>query len=322
LQRRLKEQDMDEIDVLVIGRSCVDIISVVEQFPREDTKVPLLYSIMEGGGQGGTASCCIARLGGKVAYYGCLSNDNEGKFCLKRLQDFHVDTKFVEIVEDCKTPVAYIFITRESGKRTIIYERSTLPKLKSDRLAWMLTNPVKAILLDPEVTYLAKEVKSLAGDGVRIVYDCERWQKDMPDIMAVADYFIPDFEFLQTRELNLAGLSFDQQIVRLAEMINGCLVVTHGAEGAYFLYNDQLFHVPAPTVNVKDTTGAGDNFHAAFSMAVSLGYDLPASVKFSIAVASLSCREYGGRRGIPDLTEAHVLASTLEERIVSINHRR
>ena len=59
---------MEKIDVLVIGRSCVDIISVVEQFPREDTKILLLYRMMEGGGQGGTASCCIARLGGKVAY--------------------------------------------------------------------------------------------------------------------------------------------------------------------------------------------------------------------------------------------------------------
>jgi sulfofructose kinase len=278
--------------------------------------------MMEGGGQGGTASCCIARLGGKAAYYGHLGDDNEGRFCLKRLHDFQVDTRFVEVVQHGKTPVAYIFITHGSGDRTIIYEQSSLPKLRPDRLAHILANPVKAVLLDPEVTYLAKEVKSLAGDGVRIVYDCERWHKDMPDMMAAADYFIPNFEFLQTRELNLAGLSFDQRMIGLADMINGCLVVTHGAEGAYYLYQDQLHHVPAPTVNVKDTTGAGDNFHAAFSMSVSLGYDLPASVKFSVAVASLSCREYGGRLGIPGLTEAHALASTLEERVVAIKQTR
>jgi len=309
---------MEKIDVLVIGRSCVDIISVVEQFPREDTKVPLLYRLMEGGGQGGTASCCIARLGGKVAYYGHLGNDDEGRFCLKRLQDFRVDAKFVEIAEDGKTPVAYIFITRESGKRTIIYERSTLPELKPDRLAQIFINPVKVILLDPEVTYLAKDIKSLAGDGVSIVYDCERWHENMHDMMMVADYFIPNFEFLQTRELNLSGLSFDQQMFSLSEMINGCLVVTHGAEGAYYILQDQLFHIPAPTVEVIDTTGAGDNFHAAFSLAVSLDYDLSAAVKFSVAVASLSCRKYGGRQGIPDLSEAHALASTLEDRVVSI----
>ncbi len=313
---------MEKIDILVIGRSCVDIISVVEQFPREDTKVPLLYRMKEGGGQGGNASCCIARLGGKAAYYGHLGNDDEGKFCLKRLQDFHVETRYVKIMRDCATPVAYIFITRESGKRTIMYERSTLPELKLDRNLQMLINSVKVILLDPEVTYLAQDMKNVVGDGISIVYDCERWHKDMPHMMAVADYFIPNFEFLQTRELNLSGISFDQQIFHLAEMINGRLVVTHGAEGAYYVYNDQLLHVQAPTVTIKDTTGAGDNFHAAFSMAVSHGYDLPAAVKFSVAVASLSCREYGGRLGIPDLAEAHALAFTLEEQVASIKHSR
>jgi sulfofructose kinase len=308
---------MTDIDVLVIGRSCLDIIAVVEQFPGEDTKVPLLYRMMEGGGQGGTAACCIARLGGNVAYYGHLGADDEGSFCLKRLEDFQVDTRFVDVVQNGKTPVAYIIITRGSGNRTIIYEQNTLPKLRRDRLARILTNPISVILLDPEVTYLAKVVKVLAREGIRIVYDCERWNMDIPDMMVAADYFIPGVEFLQAGELNLTGLPFDQQIFRLAEMITGNLVVTRGAEGAYYVYKDQLLNVPAPTVEVKDTTGAGDNFHAAFSMAISKGYDLSTAVKFSVAVASLSCREYGGRRGLPDLTEAHELAGKLEKRVVT-----
>jgi sugar/nucleoside kinase (ribokinase family) len=313
---------MDKIDVLVIGRSCVDFIAVVEQFPREDTKVPLVYRMVEGGGQGGTASCCIARLGGKSAYYGHLGDDDEGRFCLKRLKDFQVDTRFVEFVQHGKTPVAYILITHGSGNRTIIYERNTLPQLKLDRLAQILTNPVTVILLDPEVTYLAQGIKKLVAEGIKIIYDCERWHDNMPDMMAAADYFIPSYEFLQARELIFDDLSFDQKMFRLAEMINGCLVVTHGAHGAYYLHKEHVIHVPAPAVSVKDTIGAGDNFHAAFSMAVSLGYDLSASVKFSVAVASLSCREYGGRQGIPSFAEANSLARTLDERVAAITKSR
>jgi len=313
---------MEKIDVLVIGRSCVDFIAVVEQFPREDTKIPLLYRMMEAGGQGGTASCCIARLGGKAAYYGHLGDDDEGRFCFKRLNDFQVNTRFVEFVPHGQTPVAYILITHGSGNRTIIYERNALPTLKPERLAQILINPIKVILLDPEVTYLAQDIKKLAGEGVRIIYDCERWHDNVPDMMATADYFIPNSEFLQIRELKLTDLAFDQKMFRLAEMINGCLVVTHGVHGAYYLHNDQVIHVPAPAVSVKDTIGAGDNFHAAFSTAVSFGYDLPSSVKFSVAVASLSCREYGGRQGIPSFAEAHLLARTLDERVVAIDHSR
>ena len=81
---------MDPFDVLVIGRSCLDIIAVVERFPAENQKAPLAFRLTDGGGQGGTASCCISKLGGSVAYVGRLGDDTEGKFCLKRLADFGV----------------------------------------------------------------------------------------------------------------------------------------------------------------------------------------------------------------------------------------
>ena len=80
---------MNNFDVLVIGRSCLDVIAVVNQFPLENQKLPLEFRLTEGGGQGGTASCCISRLGGKVAYVGKLGDDIEGKLCLKRLADYH-----------------------------------------------------------------------------------------------------------------------------------------------------------------------------------------------------------------------------------------
>ena len=50
------------------------------------------------------------------------------------------------------------------------------------------------------------------------------------------------------------------------------------------------------------------------ALAISRGYSLHEAVKLSVAVASLSCREYGGRNGIPEFSEAVNLAGTLERR--------
>lgn len=303
--------------VLVIGRSCVDIIAVIEQFPREDTKVPMVCRMREGGGQGGTASCCIARLGGTVVYCGHLGDDEEGRFCLRRLEDFGVDTRFVEVIPGGKTPIAYILVTRTGGSRTIVYEPSTLPRVHKDRLIDMRDIPFGVALLDPEVTYLIQDVKDLSGGKTRIVYDCERWNEYIPVAMVVSDYFIPSAEFLDAKELGLKGLSFFQQVFSLSRMISGTLVVTRGSEGAYYVCEDRLIHVSAPPVKVKDTTGAGDSFHGAFSFALSRGFDLSTAVKLSVAVASLSCREYGGRAGLPDFSQAWQLATTLSERVVA-----
>ena len=305
---------MNNIDVLVIGRSCLDYIAVVNQFPGENQKLPLEFRLTEGGGQGGTASWCIARLGGRVAYVGKLGGDDEGRFCLKRLEDFGVTMEFVEIVSGGKTPVAYVFITTGSGARSIIYERNTLPKLKMDARLKKLITQTRVALLDPEVTYLGGQLKKVAGGNVNVIYDSERWRDGIEDIMNTADYFIPSSEFLEAEELQFRDISFNQRILKLKNMVTGQLIVTRGEKGAYYIADDTLYHVAAPQINAVDTVGAGDNFHAAFALALAKGFDLHQSVKFSTAVASLSCREYGGRKGVPDWEQALAVAETLKER--------
>ncbi|UCD81835.1 MAG: hypothetical protein JSW26_10540 [Desulfobacterales bacterium] len=304
---------MKKIDVLVIGRSCVDYIAVVNRFPEENQKAPLEFRLMEGGGQGGTASCCISILGGQTVYVGKLGDDEEGRFCLKRLQAFGVSTEFIEIIPGGKTPSAYIFVTKATGDRTIIYERNTLPKIQMDPTIDALIRRSCVILLDPEVTYLGKELKRRTAEKIKIVYDCERWREGIEDIMATADYFIPSSDFLVSKELNFKGLSFSERIFRLNTMISGELIVTDGENGAYYIVNNRLYQIQAPEINAIDTIGAGDNFHAAFALALSKGFDLHRTVKFSVSVASLSCREYGGRKGIPDFEKALSVADKIQE---------
>ena len=305
---------MNHIDVLVIGRSCLDYIAVINQFPHENQKLPLEFRLTEGGGQGGTSSCCIARLGGKVAYVGKLGDDDAGRLCLKRLADFGVATEFVEIVNGGKTPIAYVFITAHSGARTIIYERNALPKIKMDTTLKNLVEQTGIALLDPEVTYLGGQLKKVAGTNVKVIYDSERWREGIEDIMNTADYFIPSSEFLEADELQFHDISFNQRILRLNTLVSGKLIVTHGEKGAFYITNDTLYQVLPPGVNAVDTVGAGDNFHAAFAMALAKGFDLHQMVKFAVAVASLSCREYGGRNGVPDWTQALAVAESLKEK--------
>ena len=305
-----------KIDILVIGRSCLDYIAVVNRFPEENRKAPLEFRLTEGGGQGGTASCCISRLGGDVAYYGKLGDDEEGRFCLQRLKDFGVATDFVQIVRGGKTPVAYIFVTAASGDRTIIYERNSLPRITLDKQLKTLAAQTEIMLLDPEVTYLGEELKAAAEGRAKIVYDCERWRQGMEKIMVAADYFIPSAEFLDSDRLKFGNISFRKKIAKLDGMVRGQLVITRGEKGAYYPVDDKLYRVMVPPVNTVDTIGAGDNFHAAFALALQKGFDLHRAVKFSVAVASLSCREFGGRNGIPQFEEAMQVANKLEEQVI------
>lgn len=305
----------ERLDVLVIGRACVDYIAVVETFPAEDMKATLDERMVEGGGQGTNTACCIAKLGGNVRYVGTVGDDEEGRFCIKRLHDFGVDTASVRILARETTPVAYIFVTRATGRRTIIYEPTRLPPLPVDDDLMALIATAHVLLLDPSVTYLAPELMALKQRPV-IVYDCERWKDGILDMMAVADYFIPSAVFLDDPVLALPGTVLQEKIVDLAHRIGGRLIVTDGEQGAYYLRDGVIFQVLPPAADIRDTTGAGDNFHAAFAMALSRGFDLPAAVKFAVAVATLSCRGYGGRAGLPDYREAMEAMQTVDETVL------
>ena len=310
----------ENIDVLVIGRSCLDTIAVINQFPAENQKVPLEFRLTEGGGQGGTASCCISRLGGTVAYVGKLGDDDEGRFCLQRLEKFGVATDFIEVVSGGKTPVAYVFVSAASGHRTIIYERNLLPRITINEQLIRLADRAQVVLLDPEVTYLGGPLKAATGGRIKIVYDCERWRPGLEDVMDTADYFIPSAEFLDSDRLNLGAIPFTQKVIKLNKLVTGQLVVTRGGKGAYYPAGDKLYQVAAPTVKAVDTIGAGDNFHAAFALALKKGFELHQAVKLSVAVASLSCREFGGRKGFPEMEEAMRVADKLKERVLDTGY--
>jgi len=112
------------------------------------------------------------------------------------------------------------------------------------------------------------------------------------------------------------GYTDDTPLTGRNERIYGNLIVTHAEDGAYYFDEDRLYHVTVPVVKAIDTIGAGDNFHAAFALALAKGFDLHRAVAFSVAVASLSCREYGGRKGVPKMNAALEVADTLADRMI------
>jgi ribokinase len=66
-----------------------------------------------------------------------------------------------------------------------------------------------------------------------------------------------------------------------------------GDEGALILNDDHDLVVPAPAVDVVDTTGAGDSFNAAFAVALGEGRPLVEAVRWGVAAGAYACRRLG-----------------------------
>jgi sugar/nucleoside kinase (ribokinase family) len=77
------------------------------------------------------------------------------------------------------------------------------------------------------------------------------------------------------------------------------VVETMGEQGCITADHDGVFHTPAFSVPVVDTTGAGDVFHGAYIVAMFHGWDTRRSALFASAAAAMKCGSLGGRAGIP-----------------------
>ena len=74
-----------------------------------------------------------------------------------------------------------------------------------------------------------------------------------------------------------------------------------GALGAEVYCDGQFIESPAFAVpgGCRDTTGAGDAFHAGFIYGMLRVEDLESCMKLGNAVAALKCRSLGGRTALP-----------------------
>ncbi len=83
----------------------------------------------------------------------------------------------------------------------------------------------------------------------------------------------------------------------------GTVIIKLGAQGCLLAESETTVLIPAPRVNVVDTTGAGDVFNAALAVASSEGASLVEACRFAVRAAALSVTRLGAQRSVPSRAE-------------------
>jgi sulfofructose kinase len=82
---------------------------------------------------------------------------------------------------------------------------------------------------------------------------------------------------------------------------------TLGEEGVLAWDGKNFHYAPAYCVNVVDTIGAGDTFHAGFIYGLLQGWALQRQLDFACAAAALNCTGMGARGGIQSVARIEKL---------------
>lgn len=299
----------NKVECVGLGLCALDYTFVVDRYPRLDDKIDTASFSRQGGGPVPTALCTLAKFGVPSSFVGKCGKDSDGKLLRDELRRFGVNVRFLTLDPDSRTPRAFVIVEKESGKRTVILDRTETSALSPDELNAGIIRRARFLLIDgrePETSLTAAVLARKAGGEV--ILDAGSPRRNIGDILPYVDHLVVSNRF---------SLDFTQEVdpgkaaLKLAHMGFKSVVITSGHKGSIGATSDgQLFQQEAFKVDVVDTTGAGDVFHGAYVYGLVRGWELPRILKFASAAAALKCTRLGGRRGIPELEEVSALIKT------------
>ena len=293
-----------DFDAIGFGLNAVDHLVVVPGYPAFDTKVRFTSYEKAAGGQTASAMVALQRLGLKTAYAGRFGSDEDGRFGFLSLEYEGVDLEFAEMIEGADNQVAFIIIDEGSGERTIIWDRDERLSYRPDEVPIDLASRGRVLHLDahdpPACAVIAKAAHEA---GAIVTADIDNVYEGVEQLLPLIDVLITSSQFPQ----RLTGISDLRTSLPELHSRFGCPVVgaTLGVRGAIVYLDGQFIESPAFAVpsGCRDTTGAGDAFHAGFINGMLKGKDLESCMQLGNAVAALKCRALGARAALPTADE-------------------
>lgn len=297
--------DNKPFDAVGFGLNAVDHLIVVPAYPAFDTKVRLREHVQAAGGQTASAMVGLQRLGLKTSYAGRFGGvGSEGKFGWESLVAEKVDLEFAEMIPNATTQIAFILIDERNGERTVIWDRDDRIGYAPDEAPVELARRGRVLHLDahdpPACAVMARAAHEA---GAVVSLDVDNVYDGLPDLLPHIDILISSSEF-PTR---LTGIADRMTAIHEVRQRYGCRItgMTLGESGAFAMCGGQEFTAPAFAVpgGCRDTTGAGDAFHAGFIYGLLQGEEIESALRTANAIAALKCRALGARTALPSAEE-------------------
>jgi sugar/nucleoside kinase (ribokinase family) len=130
----------------------------------------------------------------------------------------------------------------------------------------------------------------------------------LPDLLGDAAAFLPYVDHFLPNEAQAAAMTGEQDPEKAAEALlargPATVIVTLGGDGSLVATRRDVRRVPAPPVEVVDTTGCGDAYSAGFITGLAHGRDVLESARWGSAAAATVAQGLGSGACLTDLGSA------------------
>lgn len=313
--------------VVVVGSANADLVLDVDHRPAAGETVLGSDVVTTPGGKGANQAVAAGRLGFDVAFVGCIGADSQGDLLRASLTSADVDLDGLRVV-GAPTGTAIILVTPD-GENSIIVSpganRHLTPAVVDElEPVWVGASVLVAQLEIPleTITSLLPEAHR---SGSRVVLNAAPAAVLPDEVLRVADPLVvneseaalllartsaalPDTTNMDPREVAKALVALGPRSVVLTLGAAGAVLVeyahdTEDLDGVLATSIRDVVHVPAHTVTVVDTTGAGDAFVGALAAHLSEGLNLHDAVRRATDVAAVAVTRRGAQESYPTSEE-------------------
>jgi ribokinase len=281
--------------ITVVGSLNMDLVTSVERFPKKgETLMGTSFATIFGG-KGANQAVAAARLQREVHMVGRVGDDSFGQGYIEYLKKEGLVTENVKPVIHQVTGTASITVAEQDNTIVIMpgaNESMSVDEVEASREV-IERSDVVIVQLEIPVPAVERVIRIAKGAGVIVILNPAPYQEIPSRWWDDIDYVTPnEHEAEAMRKSPVFSPDYESK-----------LIVTMGGGGASYSINEERKIVPAPKVEVKDTTGAGDTFNGVLGAGLDLGLSLGESITQAVAAASLSVTKFGAQTGMPTKEE-------------------
>ena len=291
--------------IIVFGSANVDLVMTLPSLPAPgETVLTESYRTVPGG-KGANQALAARRAGAKTIFAGAVGDDSYAQLALSFLRSEGVDLSIMK-TSDRPTGCAVVLVD-DKGENAIGVASGANLDARADQISDELLRKAQLVVLQREVPIeqSAELATRARAHGIEVIFS-------LAPAARVPDGFLADVDYLIVNQVEaafLAGSVDPEDVGTLAHTLardhDLTAVITLGANGVHAVSPAGVHTVPAPRVDVVDTTGAGDTFTGYLATELATGAPLNQCLTQAVAAASLACTRPGAQPAIPTATQVN-----------------